>query len=392
MKTGTLLTAILLVLAASLASAAEPVKFADANLKAIVEKSLGSSDPTADDMLNLFKLYAGSQEIGDLGGLEHAKNLTSLCIHRNKVKDISPVANMGELSYLCIHDNQVEDISAVAGLTKLTNLLLYGNKIANLSPVTNLSSLASLYAANNGIENISAVAGLKELRFLDVSDNQISDISAVAGLTELADLRVRNNKISDLSAVGKLGKLKNLWVYGNPAALPSELLSDNSSVGVYCDSTQYVKLAGDSSAMGKVEFPAKVDNFMVSRSKCFIRMVTGDGAGQLPVGEYKLGSWEVKKKDKEGVEWALTASVSSADKGVFKIAEDKPIKLDVGEPIMAQLSANKVRSGYSFSQKLVGRMGESISMSRDSARANPPRLHIKNKAGTYDKTFNFEYG
>ena len=31
-------------------SAADPVTFADANLKAIVEKTLGSSDPTPDDI------------------------------------------------------------------------------------------------------------------------------------------------------------------------------------------------------------------------------------------------------------------------------------------------------------------------------------------------------
>lgn len=392
MKVRIIIVAAFLVLTVSLVSAAEPVTFADANLKEIVEKTLGSSDPTADDMLNLTKLYAGSQEISDLGGLEHAKNLTSLCIHRNKVKDISAVANLGELSYLCIHDNQVEDLSAVAGLKNLTNLLLYGNKIEDLSPVAGLSGLASLYANNNRVKNISPVAGLKELRFLDVSDNRIGDVSAVAGLTELADLRMRNNKISDLSAVGKLGKLKNLWVYGNPAALPPELLSDDSNTSVYCDSTQYAKLAGESSIMGKVEFSAKVDNFMVSRNKCFIRMMADDGAGQLPVGEYKLGRWEVKKKDTDGVKWALTASVSSPKKGVFKIVEDKPIKLDVGEPVVAELSAKKSRSGYSFSQNLVGRMGESVSISRDGARTNPPKLHIKNKAGTYDKTFNFEYG
>ena len=106
---------------------------------------------------------------------------------------------------------------------------------------------------------------------------------------------------------------------------------------------------------------------------------------------YTLGSWEVKKKDKGGVEWALAASVSSAKKGVFKIAEDKPAKLDVGEPIVAQLSTNKLRSGYSFSQKLAGRMGESISISRDGAKSKPPKLHIKNKAGNNDKTFHFEY-
>ncbi len=64
----------------------------------------------------------------------------------------------------------------------------------------------------------------------------------------------------------------------------------------------------------------------------------------------------------------------------------------MGEPVVAQLSANKRRSSYSFSQKLVGRMGESISISRAGAGTNPPKLHIKNKAGTYDKTFKFKYG
>ncbi len=95
MKVRILVVAAFLVLTVSLVSAAEPVKFADANLKAIVEKTLGSSDPTADDMLNLTKLYAGSQEISDLGGLEHAKNLTSLCIHRNS-RSFGPIQDRNQ--------------------------------------------------------------------------------------------------------------------------------------------------------------------------------------------------------------------------------------------------------------------------------------------------------
>jgi len=131
---------------------------------------------------------------------------------------------------------------------------------------------------------------------------------------------------------------------------------------------------------------------MISRKKCFIRMQTGRGGVQLPVGEYRLGSWEVKKKDEDGVEWTLVASVNSAKKGLFTVALDKPVKLDMGEPVVVELIARKNRSGYSFSQNLLGRMGESISISRNGVRAGPPRLHIRNKAGTYDKTFNFEYG
>ena len=112
---------------------AEPVHFADPNLKAIVEKTLGLTDPTADDMLQLTRLYAGTQDIADLTGLEHARNLTSLCLHRNKFSDISPIAGLTKLTYLCLHDNAVEDISAIKNMTGLVNLLLHGNKIKDLT-------------------------------------------------------------------------------------------------------------------------------------------------------------------------------------------------------------------------------------------------------------------
>ena len=393
MKARLYLVAVFLVLAGSFASAAKPVKFADANLKTMVEKTLGSADPSAEDMLRLTKLHAGSQEITDLSGIEHAKNLTSLCVHNNKIKDISAVAGLTKLQYLCLHDNQVSDISQVSELTNLTGLLLYGNKVSDLSPVAKLANLTSLYLNNNALKDISAVSGLKQLRLLDISENKVGDISAVAGLSELVDLRMQDNNVSDISAVEKLANLKALYAFGNPADIPKSLLAENSSVGVFVDSTQFTKsVEEDSTAIGKINLSGEVSNFMVSRNKCSIKVLAEDGASQLPVGKYKVSSWAVEKKDKEGVMWKLTGSIKSAKLGVFEISNAEAVKLDIGGPIVATLSAKKNYSGYSFSQNMAGKMGESVTITRNGAQSAPPKLHIKNKAGTYDKTFNFEYG
>lgn len=393
MKARIYIVAVFLALAASLASAAKPVEFADANLKNMVEKTLGATDPTADDMLKLTKLHAGSQEITDLSGIEYAKNLTSLCVHNNKIKDISPVAGLTKIQYLCLHSNQISDISPMSELTDMTGLLLYGNKVTDLAPVAKLTNLTSLYLNNNTIKDISAVAGLKQLRLLDISGNQVGDISAVAGLSELIDLRMQDNNVSDISPVTKLANLKALYVYGNPAGIPQALLADNSAIGVFVDSTQYVKSAKeDSAAIGKINLSGEVTDFLVSRNKCSIRVLDSDGTSRLPVGKYKISSWAVEKNDKDKVTWKLTASMRSETLGVFEVTEAEAVKLDIGGPIVASLSAAKNYSGYGFSQNMAGKMGESITITRDGVQGPPPKLHIKNKAGTYDKTLNFEYG
>ncbi|MBE0535112.1 MAG: leucine-rich repeat domain-containing protein [Phycisphaerae bacterium] len=375
--------------AASLAWPADAVRFADAKLKSVVEKTLGVTDPTPEDMLKLTRLYAGAQEIGNLSGLEHAANLTSLCLHRNAFSDISAVAGLTKLSYLCLHDNAVEDISAVKGLTGLVNLLVYGNKISDLSPVAELTELTSLYAGGNRVTDISAVGNLKKLRFLDVSNNEIVDVSAASGLAELTDLRISGNRIANLGGLEKLERLKSAWVFDNPAPIPAQWI--DGGLSVYLDDRQYAASAGDS-ATGKLAWKGEIDSFMVSRKNCFIRVAAADEGVELPAGEYRLAGWESEKKDAEGVRWKMAATSRAADKGAFTINDGQTETLEIGEPVVATLTANKGRSGYTFGQGLTGRMGESISIVREGARPAPPKLHVRNKDGSYDKTFSFEYG
>ncbi|GAH16678.1 unnamed protein product, partial [marine sediment metagenome] len=59
---------------------AQPLYFADANLKAEVEWELGVSNPTESDMLGLTNLSASWSNIEYLTGLEYAMNLESLSL------------------------------------------------------------------------------------------------------------------------------------------------------------------------------------------------------------------------------------------------------------------------------------------------------------------------
>ncbi|MBN1509422.1 MAG: hypothetical protein JW955_21425 [Sedimentisphaerales bacterium] len=93
------------VLSAACAIAQEPVYFADANLKAAVEQTLGKEDPTPEDMLALTSLFAGDRGIVDLTGLDHASEITWLVLPFNHISDLSPLARLTKLVYLDLIGN-----------------------------------------------------------------------------------------------------------------------------------------------------------------------------------------------------------------------------------------------------------------------------------------------
>ncbi len=108
---------------------AQPVYFADANLKQAVEEELGISDPTADDMLGLTGLTANNKGIDNLTGLEYGVNLTMLVLVSNQISDISPLSGLTNLWELVLAYNQISDISPLSGLTNLMELDLQNNPL-----------------------------------------------------------------------------------------------------------------------------------------------------------------------------------------------------------------------------------------------------------------------
>ncbi len=87
------------------ASAEDPVRFGDANLKATVEAALGKANPTPTDLLGLLRLDASEKGIVNLTGLELATNLVELDLWANEIGDLAPLTGLTHLTMLWLERN-----------------------------------------------------------------------------------------------------------------------------------------------------------------------------------------------------------------------------------------------------------------------------------------------
>ncbi len=142
---------------------------------------------------------------------------------------------------------------------------------------------------------------------------------------------------------------------------------------------------------GNIRLLETITEFSAGGENGLFKLKLENGTGSLPVGRYRINQWAVEQEDEKGKKWKMRGEGAS-DKGDFEILADKETELSIGEPIVATLEVNKRDSEYSFNQKLGGRLGERIELTRNGAQPPAPKLHIKNKDGTYDRTFSFEYG
>ena len=203
----------------------EPVLIPDANLAALIKKTLGlrSTSPiTKLDMLGLGKLYyyednrshsglplPPGKQITDLTGLQHATNLEMLQIDGHRIVDLTPLAGLTKLRALILSRNQINDVSPVEGLTLLSELWLDQNQISDITPLARLTRLTSLLLGENKFADLTPLAGLKNLRVLNIYGNQINDemlrqLAALAEFPKLNDLALGANQIRDLTLLTKL--------------------------------------------------------------------------------------------------------------------------------------------------------------------------------------------
>ncbi|MBN1359278.1 MAG: hypothetical protein JW993_01745 [Sedimentisphaerales bacterium] len=116
-----------------------------------------------------------------------------------------------------------------------------------------------------------------------------------------------------------------------------------------------------------------------------------NGVATLPVGKYRITEWTIDRKDDNGAQWRLQA-IGVGNASSFEVSETTDASLEIGEPVEAIVQATAREGTYSFNQSLRGRRGERIVLTRNGAQPQAPRLNIKNKDGTYDRTFSFSYG
>ena len=128
---------------------------------------------------HLTGLHVSDKGIVNLTGLEHATDLQSLGLVRNKIQDLSPLSGLTGLGHLNLGSNQISDLRPLAGLTRLEFLHLWSNQIKDISPL----------------------AGLVNLKNLNLSGNQIADISALVGLVNLENFDIRRNEPGVLTTI-----------------------------------------------------------------------------------------------------------------------------------------------------------------------------------------------
>ncbi|MBN2129904.1 MAG: leucine-rich repeat domain-containing protein, partial [Sedimentisphaerales bacterium] len=245
---------------------AQPVYFADATLKSVVEQALGITDPTVADMQTLYgTLFAHEKGITDLTGLEYAVNLGSLWIYNNEITDLSPVASLTNLIYLYPAGNQVHDVSPLAGLARLERLGLENNQITDISSLAGLTNLVELGIENNQITDVSAVAGMTQLTRLSAHTNEIVDVTPVGSLTKLTYLNLSGNQVQDISALAGLTNLSTLDLRGNPlnaaacATYIPQIQANNPGINLLYDqcASQYYTLTLSSTWGGSITTPSE---------------------------------------------------------------------------------------------------------------------------------------
>jgi hypothetical protein len=116
-----------------------------------------------------------------------------------------------------------------------------------------------------------------------------------------------------------------------------------------------------------------------------------NGVVRLPVGDYRVEHWSIAKKDDRGARWELRADSVGAP-ATFSVMQDQEKELLIGEPVYSQAQRRQSGSIHTFSQSLQGRNGERLTLIRNGSQPPPPRLHIRNRDGTYDRALSFEYG
>ena len=144
---------------------------------------------------------------------------------------------------------------------------------------------------------------------------------------------------------------------------------------------------------GTVRLAENIATLVVSgENGSFIRKPE-KGSARLPVGTYQVNSWSILRKDDAGARWEMKGTFpQGGPHGGLTVVPDKEISIPFGEPIYSTVRVSKSGSEYTFNQRLEGRHGERIVLTRNGSQPPAPRLRITNKEGTYDRSVSSAYG
>lgn len=144
-------------------------------------------------------------------------------------------------------------------------------------------------------------------------------------------------------------------------------------------------------AFGQVRVPESISEFSGVGPSGHFQRKPAKGLALLPVGEYRLEGWTIKRQDDKGVNWTVSGDGFS-EMGNFTVATNKPAVLEIGEPIIAALRATDLTNAVMFSLHFRGRLNESISFQAANQQLHGPPLLLRSLNGSFRATNTFEFG
>src|SRR5262245_51869257 len=135
---------------------AQTVSIPDPGLNAVVRETLNKpvGPLTQQDMLTLTVLNAHDRNIGNLAGLETARNLNTLLLLNNHLTNFS-LPTLTNLVVLDLSGNSLTNVSLPAGMTNLSQLLCGNNKLAQFTLPADLTALFEVGLATNQLTSFS---------------------------------------------------------------------------------------------------------------------------------------------------------------------------------------------------------------------------------------------
>jgi hypothetical protein len=142
---------------------------------------------------------------------------------------------------------------------------------------------------------------------------------------------------------------------------------------------------------GDIQLPETITELSAGGENGLFILKPEKGKASLPTGKYRVNYWVIERKDDQGRRWNLKGSLYS-DTGSFEINNAEQTQFSLGAPVFSSIQGRKKGAAYYFSQEMKGGLGERIELTRNGARPRAPKLRIKSKDGSYDRTYSFEYG
>jgi hypothetical protein len=143
--------------------------------------------------------------------------------------------------------------------------------------------------------------------------------------------------------------------------------------------------------LGTVRVPEGVTSFSAVGKLGHFTRKPDQGALKLPVGDYRVEDYELKRKDDKNVEWKLTGR-GFGKSAEFAVSAEAPARVDVGEPVRAIVDATEEKGRIQFGLKLRGNLGETVDLMKGNQQPRAPQLLVASARGDYRSTNTFEYG